>query len=108
LRQSIKVSRQWIAKQAALKKDTTTLKTLKGLEAGDTTVCKRELDCFMTQYGLLNKYGGALFTKENEDKIAKAETYYADYDLNVVRQNTIPEKIPNIIVEISFQPKLKQ
>ena len=79
LKQSIKISRKWITKQATLKGDKETLKTLKQLETSDTSVCKRELDCFLTHYGLLSKYGGALFTKKGEDEIAKAETFYADY-----------------------------
>lgn len=79
LNRSINISRKWITKQAALKSDTATLRILKQLETGDTSICKRKLDCFLTQYGLLNKYGGALFTKKGEEGIAKAETYYDDY-----------------------------
>ena len=79
LNSSISVSRKWIAKQAASKGDTATLKILKQLETGDTSLCKRKLDCFLTQYGLLNKYGGALFTKKGEEEIAKAEIFYDDY-----------------------------
>lgn len=79
INRSIKVSRAWITKQATLKGDKETLKTLQQLETGDTSVCKRKIDCFLTQYGLLNKYGGALFTKKGEEEIAKAETFYDDY-----------------------------
>lgn len=79
LNESIKVSRQWITKQATLKGDSETVKILKQLDKGDTSVCKRPLDCFITQYGLLNKYGGALYTKKGEDAIARAESFYADY-----------------------------
>lgn len=79
LNKSIAISRQWIRKQATLHKDTLTLTILAKLDRGDTAICKRPLDCFLTQYGLLNKYGGALYSKAGEEAIAKAETYYSDY-----------------------------
>lgn len=79
LNKSIALSRQWIRKQAAAQKDSATLNTLAQLDRGDTAVCKRPLDCFLTQYGLLNKYGGALYSKEGEQAISKAETFYSDY-----------------------------
>lgn len=46
LRQSIKVSRDWITKQAVKKNDKETIKTLKQIEDGDKSVCSREIDCF--------------------------------------------------------------
>lgn len=79
LNKSITVSRQWIRKQATAQKDTATLLTLAQLNKGDTALCKRPMDCFLTQYGLLNKYGGALYSKDREEAIAKAENYYSDY-----------------------------
>ena len=79
LRQSIKISRDWITKQATLKGDKEALKTLKQIEEGDKGVCEREIDCFLKQYELLSKYGGAVYRKESEVEIAKAETKYEDY-----------------------------
>lgn len=79
LRESIKVSGEWIAKQAALKGDKATLKQLQQIKNKDTSICKREMDCFLAHYQLLNKYGGALFSKKGEEEIARAETFYPDY-----------------------------
>lgn len=79
LRKSIKASREWIKTQANLKSDKETLKQLNKLEIGDTSFCKRELDCFMQQYQLLYKYRGALFSAKAEEEIAKAEKHYQDY-----------------------------
>lgn len=79
LRKSIILSREWIKTQASLKSDKETLNQLNKLDKDDTSICKRELDCFMQQYQLLNKYGGALYTAKGEEDIAKAEKYYEDY-----------------------------
>jgi proline iminopeptidase len=79
LNKSIAISRQWIRKQARTQNDTVTLKILAQLDRGDTAICIRPIDCFLTQYGLLNKYGGALYSSEGEKAIAKAEIYYSDY-----------------------------
>ena len=79
LRQSIRASRAWITEQATIKGDNADLKLLQQLDKGDTNICKRELDCFLIQFGLLTKYGGAIFTKASEDQIAIAETKYDDY-----------------------------
>lgn len=79
LNKSIKLSRDWIKKQAALKKDNVSLNILAQIEKGDTSICKRPLDCFLKQYELLSKYGGAIYRKESEKEIQKAETQYEDY-----------------------------
>ncbi|HNR07699.1 MAG TPA: alpha/beta hydrolase [Saprospiraceae bacterium] len=79
IRQSIKRSRIWIAEQARGKDDIQTLRVLDQLEKGDTSLCKGELNCFLKQHELLSKYGGAIFSKEAEKEIQKAETQYEDY-----------------------------
>jgi pimeloyl-ACP methyl ester carboxylesterase len=80
LNESIKVSREWIMQQARIKNDTADLNLLARIDKSDTSVCKRPLDCFLAQFALLSKYGGAIYTKASEQEIEKAETQqYADY-----------------------------
>lgn len=79
INKSIQLSREWIKKQAALKKDTASLNILSKIEKGDTAICKRPMDCFLKQYELLSKYGGAIHSKASEAEIQKAETFYEEY-----------------------------
>ncbi len=80
INKSIAVSREWIKKQAALKNDQASLKILSRLEKGDTSLCIHPMDCFLKQYEILSKYGGAIYTKASEAEILKAETQtYEDY-----------------------------
>ncbi len=79
IRQSIKRSRKWIVEQAKARDDRESLLVLDQLEKGDTSLCKGELNCFMKQHEILSKYGGAIFRKEAEAEIQKAESQYEDY-----------------------------
>ena len=79
LNKSIKLSRQWIKEQAELKKDNASLRILAQIEKGDTLICNRPLACFLKQFEILAKYGGAIYRKESEAEIEKAETEYGDY-----------------------------
>ncbi len=79
MKKSIKLSRAWIRDQAKLKQDDVTLQMLSRIENGDTSICKRPLDCFLKQYELLSAYGGAIYNKESELEIKKAESKYEDY-----------------------------
>lgn len=79
IRQSLDLSRKWIAEQARAKGDKAALLVLDQLEKGDTALCKGELNCLLKQHELLNKYGGAIFNKEAVAEIQKAESHYEDY-----------------------------
>ena len=80
INKSIAASREWIKKQATRKNDKASLKILEQLEKGDTMLCKRPMDCFLKQYEILSKYGGAIYNKASEAEILKAETQaYEDY-----------------------------
>ncbi len=79
IRQSLKLSRKWIAEQARAKGDQAALLVLDQLEKGDTSLCIGELNCLLKQHELLNKYGGAIFNKEAVAEIQKAESHYEDY-----------------------------
>lgn len=78
------VSMQWLKDQAQIKQDTVVLNQLSLIEQRDTSVCKTELDCFMSKYQLLVKYNGTIFNPEVAKEIEKAEQHvyddYKDYD----------------------------
>ena len=78
------VSMQWLKDQAQIKQDTEVLNQLSLIEQRDTSVCKTELDCFMSKYQLLVKYNGTIFNPEVAKEIEKAEQHvyddYKDYD----------------------------
>jgi proline iminopeptidase len=78
------VSMQWLKDQAQIKQDTAVLNQLSLIEQRDTSVCKTELDCFMSKYKLLVKYNGTIFNPEVAKEIEKAEQHvyddYKDYD----------------------------
>lgn len=78
------VSMQWLKDQAQIKQDTAVLNQLSLIEQRDTSVCKTELDCFMSKYQLLVKYNGTIFNPEVAKEIEKAEQHvyddYKDYD----------------------------
>ncbi len=79
IQRSINVSRDWIKQQALSKNDTSILRQVKLLERNDTSYCKSMLECFFKKYELLLIYNGAVHTKNAQDEIAKAESYYEDY-----------------------------
>ncbi|MFI5221177.1 MAG: alpha/beta fold hydrolase [Bacteroidia bacterium] len=79
MNRSIDLSREWIRKQAEQRKDKKMLKLVEQLEKKDTTICKTPLDCFFKKYELLTKYNGAIYKKQSEAEIKKAETKYEDY-----------------------------
>lgn len=77
--QSWDVSMQWLHKQATQNNDSTTLHQLQLIREGDSSVCKTTLQCFLNKYQLLVKYRGAVYDTAKEKEIAKAESYYEDY-----------------------------
>jgi proline iminopeptidase len=78
------VSMQWLKDQAQIKQDTAVLNQLSLIEQRDTSVCKTELDCFMSKYKLLVEYNGTIFNPAVAKEIEKAEQHvyddYKDYD----------------------------
>jgi len=73
------ITQEWLVGKATARGDTNTLKTITRLQLGDTTLCKTDLDCFMTQYGLLTPYNGATFNPEAEKESEKAIQLAPDY-----------------------------
>lgn len=72
-------SMKWLWEQAELKNDTAVLNQLTLLEHRDTSVCKTNLDCFMSKYFLLVDYNGTIYNPETAKEIEKAEHYYEEY-----------------------------
>jgi pimeloyl-ACP methyl ester carboxylesterase len=79
LSESWDVSMQWLKDQAQQKNDTTALMQLDLIEKKDSAVCATILDCFMSKYELVVKYGGTVYDTAIAKEIEKAETMYEDY-----------------------------
>lgn len=79
LKRSIDLSREWIKKEAELKRDTAMLKKIGMLEKRDTSFCKNDLDCFLKKYEMLTEYHGAIHNAKIEAEIDVAEKKYPDY-----------------------------
>jgi len=73
------VSMQWLKEQAQQKNDTAALRQLDLIEKKDSTVCATIMDCFMSKYELVVKYGGTVYDTAIAKEIEKAETMYEDY-----------------------------
>ena len=85
MKKGIIISREWIAQKAKEKSDSETLKILSRLNTSDKTLCNSDLECFILQYGLLNKYNGAIYdpnSEKDEEKSMKAYKDYENYDWN--------------------------
>jgi proline iminopeptidase len=65
------VSMQWLKEQAQQKNDTAALIQLDLIEKKDSTVCATILDCFMSKYELVVKYGGTVYDKLLRKKLRK-------------------------------------
>lgn len=79
IKSGMAVTREWLIGKAQAKGDTNTLKMITLLQMGDTALCKTDLDCLMTQYGLLGPYNGATFNPEAEKESEKAIRLAPDY-----------------------------
>lgn len=79
IREGLNISQKWAGEQAQKNNDTETLGILEQLKRNDTALCKTPLDCFITQYGLVAKYKGAVFKAATEQEINKAVQAYDDY-----------------------------
>jgi pimeloyl-ACP methyl ester carboxylesterase len=79
MKQGMEVTQKWLGERATEKNDMATLKILKGLRQADSSICKNPLDCFVKQYELVTKYGGAVFNPRSDTTVLKAMTHYADY-----------------------------
>lgn len=85
INKGMEATQQWLGEQATNANDTAALNILTKLKAKDTAVCKSDLECFMQQYGLVNKYKGATFNDSItplEEKIMSMYDDYKGYDWN--------------------------
>jgi len=79
MRRGIELSRQWLTEKATEKGDSETLAALSRLAEKDSSFCRSELDCFLKQYELIRKYGGATHNPQAETEEEKAMVLYEDY-----------------------------
>lgn len=75
----MEISQKWLAEKAKERGDKKTLATLEKLKNPTEDFCKRGMDCFMKQYELITKYGGAVKNTGIEKDLEKAQTGPADY-----------------------------
>jgi pimeloyl-ACP methyl ester carboxylesterase len=83
MKKGMDITQQWLKDEATKINDTATLNTL--LKLKDTAFCKTDLDCFMQQYQLLNKYKGAVYNDSIaaiEQKVMGMYKDYKNYDWN--------------------------
>jgi pimeloyl-ACP methyl ester carboxylesterase len=79
VRRGMVITQDWIATKARAAGDTVTLKTLQRLRAGDPGLCVGGMNCFITQYELLSKYGGAVYNPASDAAVERAMKAYPDY-----------------------------
>lgn len=85
INKGMEVTQQWLTEEAKKVNDTATLNMVAKLKAKDTSVCKTDLECFMQQYVLVNKYKGAYFSDSLpavEEKVMGMYDDYKGYDWN--------------------------
>ncbi|MCB1025565.1 MAG: alpha/beta hydrolase [Acidobacteria bacterium] len=85
MQRGMEISQAWLAQKAKEKGDKETLEKLAKLKDPPADFCSGDLACFIRQYELVMKYGGAVYNKEAESESLKAtETYndYKNYDWN--------------------------
>jgi proline iminopeptidase len=79
LRRGMAITQDWIAAQARAAGDSATLQALARLRAGDPSLCTGDMGCFIAQYELLSKYGGAVFNPATNAEVGRAMQAYPDY-----------------------------
>lgn len=79
IKRGMEISHEWLANQAKEKGDKETLKTLEKLKNPSKDFCDGDLGCFIKQYELVTKYGGAIYSKDAEKESETATTKYEDY-----------------------------
>jgi proline iminopeptidase len=79
MKRGMEISQEWLAQQAKEKGDSETLKTLEKLKNPSKDFCGGGLQCFIKQYELVMKYGGAIYNKDAEKESEIASTKYEDY-----------------------------
>ena len=85
MKRGMEISQEWLTQKAREKNDKETLQTLEKLKKPSKDFCDGDLQCFIKQYELVMKYGGAIHNtdaeKESEIATAKYEDY-KNYDWN--------------------------
>jgi proline iminopeptidase len=79
MKRGMEISQEWLAQKAKEKGDKEALKTLEKLKKPTKDFCNGDLQCFIKQYELVMKYGGAIHNKDAEKESEIAATKYEDY-----------------------------
>ena len=79
LRKSIRLSGDWIKREAQRRKDTVMLRNVERLQRHDTSFCSGDLDCFLKKYEMLTAYHGAIYHPGIEKAVDASQVYYPDY-----------------------------
>lgn len=79
MKRGMEISQEWLAQQAKEKGDKEALKTLEKLKNPTKDFCDGDLQCFIKQYELVMKYGGAIHNRAAEKESEAAATNYEDY-----------------------------
>ncbi|NNF00024.1 MAG: alpha/beta hydrolase [Pyrinomonadaceae bacterium] len=75
----MEVSQEWLRKKAEENNDKESLAILEKLKNPTKDFCDGRTACFMKQYELITKYGGAVYDKEIGKKIEEKTDKYEDY-----------------------------
>lgn len=79
INRGMQVSQAWLQQKASAANDAASLQILDKLKNRDSELCATPLDCFMKQYELVAKYGGAVYNPASDSIVQKAMTAYEDY-----------------------------
>lgn len=79
MKRGMAVTQDWLASRARESGDEDALRTLEQLKKPDEDFCEGDLQCFMKQYELVLKFGGAVHNRESETETEVAMAKYDDY-----------------------------
>ncbi len=79
MKRGMEISQEWLKKKAEEKGDKESLAMLEKLKNPTEDFCKEGMDCFMKQYEIIMKYGGAIKNVAIGKELEKAQTEPEDY-----------------------------
>ena len=75
-KKGMEISRGWLRENDTIAED---IQAMTVLDSLDNNLIPDDMEAFMKQYQLINKYEGAIYNKDAEKEIEKAQNYYEDY-----------------------------
>lgn len=79
LAKGMDITQKWLKDRGIEKKDTATLHRLEKISSQDPLLCPTPWDCFIQQYELVSKYGGAVFNPASDSAVTRSMSMYEDY-----------------------------